>query len=151
MRKEILSTMILAAALLAFIAESRTENQTSPPQAQAQAPPGMMAGPPGGMMSGRVGQAMGQATGMTGQLMNRNQQMSDTMDKMMQNMTAMQNEKDPAKMKSMMAGQRALLEKMRGQMLTQPGGMMKGISDEGLPDGGRRRPAPSGRQVVARV
>ena len=53
--------------------------------------------------------------------------MSDNMSKMMENMAAMQNEKDPAKMKSMMAQQSAMLEQMRSQMMKQ-GGMMQNMS-----------------------
>ena len=49
------------------------------------------------------------------------------MAKMTQNMAAMQNEKDPTKMKTMMADQQAMLEQMRSQMMKQ-GGMLQGTS-----------------------
>jgi hypothetical protein len=65
--------------------------------------------------------------GMMAMMMGKNQQMSQTMDKMMQNMAAMQNEKDPAKMKAMMAAQSAMMQQMRDQMMQQAG-MMQGMS-----------------------
>ena len=65
--------------------------------------------------------------GMMAMMMGQNQQMSDNMNKMMQNMAAMQAEKDPAKMKAMMAEQSAMMEQMRTQMMKQ-GGMMQNMS-----------------------
>ncbi len=48
--------------------------------------------------------------GMTmGQMTVHHQQMTETMNKLMQSMTAIQNEKDPAALKSKLAEHRALL------------------------------------------
>jgi hypothetical protein len=42
---------------------------------------------------------------------------------MIENMAAIQNEKDPAKMKAMMAQQNTMLEHMRNQMMQQDSAM----------------------------
>jgi len=55
--------------------------------------------------------------GMMHMIMGQNQQMSDSMSKLMENMAAVQKEKGPAKMKSMMA-----------QQMMQQGGMMQNTS-----------------------
>jgi hypothetical protein len=60
-------------------------------------------------------------------MMGQNQQMSDIMNKMMRNMAAMENERDLAKMQSMMAEQRAMMEQIRAQIMQQ-GGMMQNMS-----------------------
>jgi len=62
--------------------------------------------------------------GMMGQMMMHNNQMSDLMNQLMQSMAAIENETDPNARKSKLAEHRALLEKMRGQMMQQ-GGMMQ--------------------------
>ena len=94
-----------------------TQDHNTQPQIQSdQAAPNTPAGMGGGMMGMMMNTMMGQ-----------NQQLSDNMNKMMENMTSMQNEKDPAKMKSMMAEQSEMLEHMRTQMMQQ-GGMMRNMS-----------------------
>jgi hypothetical protein len=94
--------------------EQATQSQATQPKTQNPAQPGTM-GP--GMMGG----------GMMAMMMGQNLQMSDSMNKIMQNVAAMQNEKDPAKMKSMMAEQSTMMEQMRTQMMRQ-GGMMQDMS-----------------------
>lgn len=64
--------------------------------------------------------------GMMGQMMTHHQQMSDLMTKLMASMKAIEDEKDPAALKSKLAEHRALLEQMHTQM-TQQGGMMKNM------------------------
>ncbi|HEV2387063.1 MAG TPA: hypothetical protein VGS20_07375 [Candidatus Acidoferrales bacterium] len=77
-----------------------------------------------GMMGGTMGQGA-MAKGMMGQqmmgksMMACHQQMQKQMDHLMQNMTAMENEKDPAARNKLMSEQRVLLEQMRGEMMQQ--------------------------------
>jgi hypothetical protein len=125
MRYKILEMGMLAGVLAVFAVgavaqreEHHPDSQATQPQAQTptEPQPGMMGGGmTGGMMS------------MMGQMTNQNQQMSDMVAKMTQNMAAMQNEKDPTKIKTMMADQQAMLEQMRGQMMKQ-GNMMQNSS-----------------------
>lgn len=77
--------------------------------AQQQQQPGVMGG---GMM------------GSTGQMENHHQQMMDNMNKLMQSMSAMEAEKDPAALKQKLAAHRALLEQMRSEIMQQ-GEMMQ--------------------------
>jgi hypothetical protein len=51
-----------------------------------------------GMMGGGI-----MMMGMMGQMTTHHQQMTELMNKLMQNMTAMQNEKDPAALKAKLA------------------------------------------------
>ena len=62
--------------------------------------------------------------GMMGQMMTHHQQMTELMNKLMQNMTAIQNEKDPAALKAKIAEEQALFAQMHDQM-TQQGDMMQ--------------------------
>jgi hypothetical protein len=79
--------------------------------------------------------------GMTmGQMMAHHQQMTETMNKLMQSMTAIQNEKDPAALKSKLAEHRALIEQMQSQMMQQ-GGMMQNMMQRMM--GGSTSPVPS--------
>jgi hypothetical protein len=118
MRHRICTAMLLVGALslvsvgVGAQREGHPESEATQPKDQTPTQPGT-AGP--GMM------------GMMMNMMGRNQQMSDNMNKMMENMAALQNEKDPAKMKSMMMQQSAMLEQMRSQMMQQ-GGMMQNVS-----------------------
>jgi hypothetical protein len=104
-----------------------TESQTTQPKAQNPTQPGMMGG------------------GMMMMMMGQNRQMSDNISKIMQNMAAMQNEKDPAKMRSMVAAQSTMMQQMRDQMMQQSG-MMQGMSAmmQGCPmmGGSGQPPAP---------
>jgi len=92
------------------------------------------------MMGGdmKMGMMMGMAMG---QMMARHQQMTETMNKLMQSMTAIQNEKDPAALKSKLAEHRALLEQMRNGMMQQDG-MMQNMMQRMM--GGSTLPAPPG-------
>lgn len=128
MKRRMLTAAILAGTLSVFAVggaiaqreEQHPENQTT------QAQPKMMGSEMMGMMSmmnmmGHMGQVM---TQHHDRMMTQHQQMTGSMDKLMASMAAMQNEKDPAKMKSMMAEHQALLGEMRSQMMQQ-GGMMQ--------------------------
>ena len=92
--------------------EHHPQGQVSQPQAQT--PPGQPGTP--GMMSGGM-------MGMMGQMANHHQQMSDLMNKLMESMAALQNEKDPEALKSKLAEHSALLKEMHDQM-TQQGTMI---------------------------
>jgi len=89
---------VFAVGAVAQHEEHHPDNQATQPQAQTptQPQPGMM----GGMM-GMMGQ-INQMNHTMGQMTAQHQQMSDMMTKLMQNMNAMQNEKDPAKLRAMM-------------------------------------------------
>ena len=85
--------------------------------------------------------------GVMSQMMTHHQQMTETMNRLMQSMTAIQNEKDPAALQSKLAEHRALLEQMRSQMMQQ-GGVMQNMMQnmhnmmQGMM-GGSAAPAPS--------
>jgi hypothetical protein len=123
------------ASTLAIGALAQQQGQTSPSQPN----PGMM-GQGQGMMGG------GMMMGMMGQMTTPHQQMTELMNKLMQNMIAMQNEKDPAALKATLAEHQALLQQMREQM-TQQGGMMHNMSgriQQNCPTMGNT-PPPSGK------
>jgi len=91
-----------------------------------------------GMMGGAMmGQGMGQNQGMMsggmmgtmGQMTTHHQQMSGLMNKLMENMTAIQNEKNPEALKTKLAEHQKLLEQMSGQMMQQ-GNRMQMMSGE---------------------
>ena len=152
MSNKVLKMGMVAAVSLAFAigVAAQHERAANPSQAQSTpappeaAKPGMMNGGMvgGGMMSGGAiggemdkgnapgmmgGGIMGMMTnmmhGQMGQMMTQHQEMADTMNKMIQSMSAIESEKDPAALKAKMAEHRALMEKMRDQMSEQ-GGMM---------------------------
>jgi uncharacterized coiled-coil protein SlyX len=106
------------ASTLAIGALAQQQGQTSPTQPN----PGTM-GQAQGMMGG------GMMMGTMSQMMTHHQQMTELMNKLTQNMTAIQNEKDPAALKAKLAEHQALLEQMREQM-TQQGGMMHNMSGQ---------------------
>ena len=85
---------------------------------QDQTKPGMMGQSMMGMM---------QMMGMMGQMTAQNQDMSEMMKKLIQSMTAIQSEKDPAALKSKLAEHAALLDQMRSKMM-QHGDMMRKMS-----------------------
>ena len=66
---------------------------------------------------------------MMGHIMIQHQEMSQLMNKMMQNMTAINNEKDPAKLKALLAEHAALLDQMHTKMMRQ-GKMMQNMAGE---------------------
>lgn len=122
MRHKMITASILASALSVFAAggalaqheEHHPETGTSQDQAQPGASPGMAG-------QGMMGAGM---MGMMGQMTKHHEQMSALMAKLMASMKAIEDEKDPAALKSKLAEHRALLEQMHAQM-TQQGGMMK--------------------------
>ena len=132
MKTKVLTSVFLVAVVFAFgiaFATPRfSTDQTQQAQAsQGQTNPGMMGG---GMMGGQ-GQGMmaGGVTGMMGQMSTHHQQMTTLMSKLMKNMTAIQNEKDPEALKSKLAEHQALLNQMQSQM-TKQGSMMQMMSGQ---------------------
>ena len=83
---------------------------------------GQGAGQSQGMMDGGM-------TGMMGQMTTHHQQMSTLMNKLMQSISAIQSEKDPAALKSKLAKHQALLDQMHSQMMQQ-GKMMQMMSGQ---------------------
>jgi hypothetical protein len=75
-----------------------------------------------------MGQGQGMM-GMMGQMTTHHQQMTELMNKLVQSITAIQSEKDPAALKAKIAEHQALLAQMRDQM-TQQGGMMQNMSGQ---------------------
>lgn len=125
MRHTILKMGMLVGILAVFAAGAVAQHEEHHPDSQATQPQAQTATQPGAAGSGMMG------GGMMGMMMNmmmgQNQQMSATMNKMTENLAAMQNEKDPARMKSMMAQQSTMMQQMRDQMMQQSG-MMQGMS-----------------------
>jgi hypothetical protein len=66
----------------------------------------------------------GGTMGMMGQMGAHHQQMVELMNRLMQSMSAIEAEKDPAALKTKLAAHKALLEQMHSQMMVQ-GGMMQ--------------------------
>ena len=118
MRHNLITISMVAALFIASAAGISLAQQGGGGQA-AQSKPGMMGG---GMMGGSM-------MGMMGQMQSHHQKMSDLMTKLMASMKAIEDEKDPAALKSKLAEHRALLEEMHTQMMQQ-GGMMKGMPAE---------------------
>jgi hypothetical protein len=56
---------------------------------------------------------------MMGQMTTQHQEMTQLMSKMMQSMAAINAEKDPAKLKALLAEHTALLDQMHGKMMGQ--------------------------------
>jgi len=85
--------------------------------------------------------------GMMGQMSTHHKQMTTLMNKLIASMTAIQNEKDPAAPKTKLAEHKALLEKMRGNMMSQ-GKMMQKMSGEMMQNcpamNGSAKPTPGG-------
>jgi superoxide dismutase len=108
MRK--IGIMVVAAAVLTFgvVAVAQQQGSSNQPSQNQPVQPGMMGG---GMMA------------MMGQMGTHHQQMVDNMNKLMQSMSAIEAEKDPAALKSKLAAHRALLEQMRSEMMQQAGMM----------------------------
>jgi hypothetical protein len=153
MKATILTSSFLATALLVFgvgaAAQRSSVNQTQQDQTtQSQSQSGTMGGGmmgEGAMGGGMMGQGMGQGQGqgqgrgmmgngasmmsMMGQMTTHHQQMSALMTQLMQNMTAIINEKDPVALKSKLAEHQALLNQMHSQMMQQ-GNVMKRMSGQ---------------------
>lgn len=120
-----IGVVALAAVISAFGVGALAQQQkrsASEPQSQPSQP-GMMGG---GMM------------GMMGQMGNHHQQMVENMNKLMESMSAIEAEKDPAALRAKLAAHRALLEQMRGQMMQQ-GNMMQQM----MGGSGNTKPATS--------
>jgi hypothetical protein len=109
--------LILAASTLGGGGQS--SQQDSQDQNAKQYQPGMMHQH---MMGGGMMGTMGQMAG-------RHQQMTTLMNKLMESMTAIQNEKDPTALKAKLAEHAALLKQMHDQMMQQ-GGMMQSMSGQ---------------------
>ena len=104
--------LVLAAPLAAFALASSARQPTQESRdetIQDQSKPGV----PGGTI---MGPGM---NGMPSRTMTRHEEICETMDKLMKSMTAIENEKDPAALKSRLAEHRALLEDMRDQVILQ--------------------------------
>ena len=66
---------------------------------------------------------------MMGQMMAQHRDMSQLMSKMMQSVTAINNEKDQVKLKALLAEHAALLDQMRSKMTGQ-GNMMQNMAGQ---------------------
>jgi hypothetical protein len=139
MRYKMLIVAALASTLAIGAVARQQQGQTSPSQPSFGMGPRMMAQGQG-MMGG------GMMMGMMGQMMTHHHQMTELMNKVMQSMAAIQNEKDPAALQAKLAEHRALLEQMHEQM-TQQGGMMHDMSgqvQQSCPMMGTNSTPPSG-------
>ena len=133
MRHKLFVVSLLAAGLSAFVIGGAAQESQQNPQDQTpqrQSKPGMMGG---SMMGEGAGQDQGMMgggmMGMTGQMTTHHQQMSTLMNKLVESMAAIQNEKDPEALKSKLAEHQALLNQMRSQM-TQQGKRMQMMSGQ---------------------
>ena len=129
MRHKLLAGTIFAATLSAFViggAAQKSQQNAQDQTTQDESKPGMMCQ---GCMMGQGQGMMGSMMGMMGQMTTHHQQMSEVVNKLMQSMTAIQNEKDPAALKSKLAEHGALLKKMHDQMMQQ-GNMMRNMSGQ---------------------
>jgi len=112
MRYQRIALLIVAAPLAAFAISSSARHPTQESRDQTiqdQSKPGV----PGGTIMG---------PGMNGtpsRMMTRHEEICETVDKVMESMTAIENEKDPAALKSRLAEHRVLLEHMRDQVIQQ--------------------------------
>jgi hypothetical protein len=123
MRHKLFTASLLAATLTAFViggAAQKSQQNAQDQTTQGQTKPGMMGG---GMMGQGAGQGQGMMgggmMGMMGQMTTHHQQMSTLMNKLMQSIAAIRNEKDPEALKSKLAEHQALLDQMRTQMMQQ--------------------------------
>jgi hypothetical protein len=112
MRYQRIAVLIVAAPLAAFaIAGSarhptqESRDQTIQDQSKPVVPEGTIMGP--GM------------NGTPSRMMTRHEEICETVDRLMESMTAIENEKDPAALKSRLAEHRALLEHVRDQVIQQ--------------------------------
>jgi hypothetical protein len=122
MRNKVMKVGMLAAVLGVFALGAVAQHEEHHPQGQGQPQSQTAPSQPGasGMMSGGM-------MGMMGQMTNHHQQMSALMNKLMESMTAIQDEKDPEALKSKLAEHSALLNQMHDQMMQQ-GTMMQNMS-----------------------
>ncbi len=104
------------AALSLFAIGARAQHAQHHPSEQNSGA-GMMGG--GTMGQGMMGQGMMSQRAMGESMMAHHQEMQKLMDRLMQSMTALENEKDPAARAKLMAEHRDLLEKMHSEMMQQ--------------------------------
>jgi hypothetical protein len=102
-------------------------------------PPEQSSGP-GMMGGGMIGQGMMSMRAMGQGMMANHQEMQKLMGRLMQNMTVMENEMNPASLKKLMGEHRALLEQMRGEMMQQ-GKLMSDFMENCPLLGASQRPA----------
>jgi hypothetical protein len=79
--------------------------------------------------AGPMGRSMMSGGMMMGPMMTQHQEMSQLMNKMMESMAAIKSEKDPAKLKALIAEHSALLDQMRDKMMGQ-GKMMQNMAGQ---------------------
>jgi len=117
---------MLGISILAFFSTFALAQQGDPAPGKSGAMDHVQMG--GGMMGGHM---------MMGQMMAQHQEMSEQMSKMMQSMKAINAEKDPAKLKALLAEHAALMDQMhtkmmsQGKMMHDMAGQMKGCSGMG--------------------
>lgn len=112
MRYERVALLILAAPLAAFAIASSALHPTQESRDQTiqdQSKPGV----PGGTILGP------EKNGMPSHMMTRHEEICETVDKLIESMTAIENEKDPAALKSRLAEHRVLLEHVQDQLIQQ--------------------------------
>ncbi|MBZ5661269.1 MAG: hypothetical protein LAO08_12755 [Acidobacteriia bacterium] len=100
-----------------------------------------------GMMGENQGMMGGGTPMMMGQMATHHTQMTTIMNKLMESMKAIQNEKDPAALKSKLAKHQALLEQMRSHVMQQGKmmQMMPGKANPNCPGAcGNVQPTPGG-------
>jgi predicted lipid-binding transport protein (Tim44 family) len=144
------TTALLTVSLAVFVvggAAQKSQENSQNQNTQGQTTPGMMGG---GMMGQGMGQGQGgmMSGGMMGgmgQMMTHHQQMSGLMNKLMESMTAIQNEKDPEALKSKLAQHQELLNQMHSHMMQQDKmmQMMSGQIKTNCPAGDAVNKAPA--------
>ena len=118
MRYKVVTASILAATLSAFTIAGAAQRSQKDPQDQTTQDQSKPRATGQGMMGD--GMMMGMMMGMSmGQIAAHHEEMTETMNKLMQSMTAIQNEKDKNALKSKLAEHRALLEQMQNKMMEQ--------------------------------
>ena len=118
MRYKVVTASILAATLSAFTIAGAAQRSQKDPQDQTTQDQSKPRATGQGMMGD--GMMMGMMMGMSmGQIAAHHEEMTETMNKLMQSMAAIRNEKDPEALKSKLAEHQALLDRMRSQMMQQ--------------------------------
>jgi hypothetical protein len=115
---------MLSLAIVAFFSTLALAQQQDSPAPGKSAPMDHGQMGKGQMSHGMMGGQM-----MMGQMMAQHQEMSELMSKMMQSMTAINSEKDPAKLKALLAEHAALMDQMHAKMMSQ-GNMMHDMAGQ---------------------
>lgn len=115
---------LLGLIILAFFSTLALAQQQANPAPGKSGPMGR--GPMGG---GQMNGGMMSGNMMMGQMMTHHQEMSQLMSKMIKSMTAINAEKDPAKLKALLAEHSALLDQMHSKMMSQ-GNMMHDVAGQ---------------------